>query len=306
LITGVVHFSSLRDLVLTGAVTAGLGPVTYCTRERLAAVAAALRGVKSVRTWETHGRRALRHVDHIVDLDGSFRASMLLIGARLPSRRLSRIERLSSLVRSMNHASPAPHIESTLEAFGRIAQVQPTRAPWITVSGPRDALILCPASKRALRMWPADRYVELGRRWSGPVWVIGSALDQELVHQIASGIGEHARALAEDGFAQTIQTLGHGRIAVGGDTGLMVLCGAAGIPIVTLFGPTESRHMMGPFHLTAVERPLDCRPCERPDSSTCPVGTHACLLDLDIDHVWAAVSAAIENHSFSAAALDSR
>jgi heptosyltransferase-3 len=129
----------------------------------------------------------------------------------------------------------------------RAARVSLSTIPWIEVKGPRDALFLCPGAQGPLRMWPVERFIALGQQWDGPVQVFGGAGEAALVQTVVTGIGEWAHAVVEDGYEQAGAALGNCRVAVGGDNAFMTLFAAAEIPIVGLFGPTESRHMSGPF-----------------------------------------------------------
>ena len=64
--TLVIRFSSLGDIVLSGAVTAALGEVEYLTLDRYAELAAALPGVTRVWRWAQDGRAATVGFDRII------------------------------------------------------------------------------------------------------------------------------------------------------------------------------------------------------------------------------------------------
>ena len=84
-----------------------------------------------------------------------------------------------------------------------------------------------------------------------------------------------------------------GCVLVAGDTGLLHLGAALGLPVVGIFGPTTSADGFWCHAGQVVEAPLSCRPCSRFGGAVCPVGDHACMRDLSIDHVIAAIHRAL-------------
>ena len=79
------------------------------------------------------------------------------------------------------------------------------------------------------------------------------------------------------------------RLFVGCDTGPMHLAAALGVPVVALFGPADPART-GPFGAghVLVRVPPPCAPCGR---KTCNQPRHACMEDLDVERVLAAVRA---------------
>lgn len=82
------------------------------------------------------------------------------------------------------------------------------------------------------------------------------------------------------------------RIMVSTDSGPRHFAPAFGVPVVSLFGPTDP-------HRTALHTPLDrwvrleldCSPCQQ---RVCPLGHHRCMRELGVDTVWAAMIAQLE------------
>ena len=169
----------------------------------------------------------------------------------------------------------------------RDAWILSSRTPETT-----DTLALIPGAAWATKRWSPESWVALGRRWSGPVAVLGGPPDRALTSQIADAIGPHASALAEDGFTRTLQVLTRTAVAVGGDTGLLHLAAACGVPVVGLYGTTTSTDGFWCHPGIALEVPLPCRPCSRHGRPRCPIGDHACMTRLRPDQVWDAVAEA--------------
>lgn len=286
----VIRFSSLGDVVLAGGVTGALGEVEFFTKAAFAPVAALLPGVRKVHVWEDGLPQG--DFERVVDLHASPRSRWVCARLGRPTSRVARHDLDRRLRVAFKVGDPPPTV---LGRYAAAAGVQPAPVPWLNLpEAPREALLLCPAASHATKVWPAARFAELGRRWRGPVVVLGGPGELGLVRAVAEAVGSHAEAVAEAGVRRTVEALARGRAAVAGDTGLMHLAAAAGVPVVAIFGPTTSQdgfwdaraHTAG----EAVERALSCRPCSLHGGPRCPVGDHLCLSELGVDEVWAALS----------------
>lgn len=70
------------------------------------------------------------------------------------------------------------------------------------------------------------------------------------------------------------------------------------IPVVAVFGPTVPAFGFGPYgtHARVVEQPtLACRPCSPHGTRTCPLGTHACMENIEPIRVLHAMNEIVEN-----------
>jgi ADP-heptose:LPS heptosyltransferase len=288
--TLVVRFSSLGDVVLCGAVTGALAPVVFVTSRALAPVAARLPGVDSVVALEPgegiaalaarlppHGRR--------VDLHRSLRsqALALLLGGVwdvLDPQRLRRHFRVA-----LKTAPARPLVQRYAEAVG----VSPAPLPWISVAGPRDALLVVPGARHATKRWPVSRWAQALQDLHGPVLVLGGPGEERACAQLVDALGPRAQAVCEPGFEAAFAALGRGRACVGGDSGLTQLCAAAGMPVVTVFGGTHSQDGYWEDRCRAVELELPCRPCARFGRAHCPFGDLGCLEELEPGRVTRAL-----------------
>lgn len=287
--TLVIRFSSLGDVVLTGGVTGALGDVEYLTKAAYAPLAEALPGVRRVHVWEQGLPQGA--FDRVIDLHASPRSRWVCARLGRPTRRVQRLDLGRRLRVAFKLGDPPA---SVLERYAAAAGVTPTAPPWISLpDAPRDTLVLCPSASQSTKRWPAGRFALLGARWQGPIAVLGGPGEHALVREIARHLGDRAEAIAETGFRRTFQALARGRVAVAGDTGLLHLAAAAGLPVVGLFGPTTPRDgfwdAIAKPRGEAVEVNLDCRPCSLHGGDRCPIGDHACLDRLDVDTVWATV-----------------
>ena len=129
----------------------------------------------------------------------------------------------------------------------------------------------------------------LAGRWKGPVTFLGGPQDTRWLRKVIDQIGPQANFVAEEGFTQTFDAIRQGAIAVGNDTGLLHLCLAFGMPVITIFGPTTSADGFWHFHGEVIEKNLFCRPCSRYGSSQCPIGDHQCMTGISVDEVWQSI-----------------
>jgi heptosyltransferase II len=277
--TLVVRFSSFGDIVLTAAVTGALAPVRFLTLRKYVALASTLPGVIEAFAWEDG--RELGPYDRVVDLHGSWRSRRVPATSRVARHDLRRRLRVAL------KTAPPPRV---IDRYAEAARVPIAAKPWIAMEGPRDALLLCPGSQHATKRWPARHFAELGQAWGEPVVVLGGPGEGELVREIAAAI-PGAGAVADAPFAEVAAAIGRARVAVAGDTGLLHLCGAAGIPLVGLFGPTSSADGFWCHEGTVIEAPLPCRPCSRHGRASCPMRDHLCMRSLGVDAVLSAARA---------------
>jgi heptosyltransferase-2 len=282
--TVVIRFSSLGDIVLAGAITGPLEPVVFLTLERYADIARKLPGVVEVRTWEALGRRALDGATRIVDLHASPRSRLATAFHSAPVRRVERHD-IKRRVRVAFKSQPPPRV---IDRYAMAAQVDISPHPWLPQAD-GDDLVLIPGAQHATKRWPASAWIELGLRWQGLVSILGSESESNLIEDIAKNIGPKATPIGERGFKKTLAAIRTAKVAVGGDTGLLHLAAASGVPVVALFGPThpDDGHWCHPG--TVLQSDLACRPCSRHGGPHCPMGDHACMEKIEVDAVWAEV-----------------
>ncbi|MEL6348026.1 MAG: glycosyltransferase family 9 protein [Myxococcota bacterium] len=224
----------------------------------------------------------------IIDLHASPRSRWVSLQIRGPTRRIRRHDLRRRMRVILKVGAPPP---SMVQRYGRAADVEPAPWPFLTVARRSpDALLLCPGAAHRTKRWPVDRFIALGQRWKGPVLVLGGPDEIPMARTIVDGVGPKAEALAERGFERTAVALKRGAVAVGGDTGLMHLCAAAGVRTVTLFGPTTAADGYWSSPGERLGHPLPCRPCSRHGRPDCPFGDHLCMDALSVDTVWAAVA----------------
>lgn len=270
--TSVLRYSSLGDVVLAAAITGALGDeVTFVTHRRYHGLVRRFPGVVDVR-----GPGDALPEGRVLDLHHNLRT--------LRVRADRRIER-QDLRRRLRVAFKTAPADPVLERYGRVAGVVPAPPPWLPPVVRGHALLIAPGAAHATKRWP--HWNALARAWDGPVRAFGGPGEVGVCAAVGEGVRDFA-AVVETGFDATFAAMEGGAVLCAGDTGLLHLGAAVGLPVVGLFGPTTSADGFFSYGGRAVELPLSCRPCSRFGGATCPVGDHACLRDLDAERVLAA------------------
>jgi heptosyltransferase-2 len=123
------------------------------------------------------------------------------------------------------------------------------------------------------RRWPADRFVEVGRRFAdaadrqggelaAEILVVGGEAERSLVETVAREIGPAARSLAGQTSVKVLAAiLERCDLFVGNDGGAMHVAVAVRTPVVAIFGPSNWVSW-GPYR--GVEWRGDATPLDRP------------------------------------------
>lgn len=160
-------------------------------------------------------------------------------------------------------------------------------------SGPRIGVHLGAAFGPS-KLWPADRLAalcgELRRRGSVPV-LLGAPSDAATADLIVASAGDGLVSLVGKDAPELLPALlGRLTALVSMDTGVAHLAAAVGIPVVTLFGPTDPG-LTAPRSADGcvIWKPPPCAPCFLPE---CPI-EHPCMRAITVAEVLEAVEARV-------------
>jgi heptosyltransferase-2 len=177
------------------------------------------------------------------------------------------------------HVAPARHDEA-----GALA-----RSVGVTATAGTVAIQLG-AALGPSKLWPEDRLAALAaalERDGRTVVFLGGPTAGPLLAAVARARGAPVRSLVgRDHPALLPALLARFAVLVSPDSGPAHVAAAVGVPVVTLFGPTDPRLTapLGPGHATLWRRPT-CGPCFL---ARCPID-HRCLHGLEVEEVLAAV-----------------
>lgn len=262
--TILVRWSSLGDVVLTAAFTRALAPVCYVTLPRYHDLVRRFPGVVEVR-----GPGEALPAGRVVDLHANLRSLRLRADVR--------VERQDWRRRARVWFKTAP-ADPVLDRYARAVGASPAPRPWLTPVARGDTLLVVPGAAHPTKRWHGWR--TLAAAWDGPVRALGGPGEEAVVAEIGG--------VCERGFDATLAAMEGGAVLCAGDTGLLHLGAAVGLPVVGLFGPTTSADGFYSYGGRAVEHPHVCRPCSRFGGAACPYGDHVCLDGVTVAEVLAA------------------
>jgi heptosyltransferase-2 len=180
----------------------------------------------------------------------------------------------------------------------------------LDVSAPAEASLECPPDWRAeadgllgprtdwigvspgahfgtAKRWPAERFAavaqRLARETGAGVAVLGAASERPLADRIASVMDVPLADLCgRTGLPQLVGVLSRLRLLLSNDSGPMHVAAAMGVPVVAVFGPTDSRET-APVgtRQRLVREPVHCSPCLLRE---CPID-HRCMRRVTVERV---------------------
>ncbi|MEY3903742.1 MAG: hypothetical protein RL189_3048 [Pseudomonadota bacterium] len=163
-------------------------------------------------------------------------------------------------------------------------------------------VVMSPTSRRPLRQWPAEHFVELALRLITQdslkvCWFWGPG-ELEFVNEIDASLKEKLRERGIASNSSVVPPLltlseaalfsAEGTVWIGNTNGLSHVAVAGGAHTVQIFGPTSAINWTHPDrnkHIP-VQRSQGCVRCE---SNHCKTGTHECMKMLSVDEVLVAV-----------------
>ncbi len=201
---------------------------------------------------------------------------------------------------------------SLLEPFG-IHGAPGVIAPFLTVAEKTIAtataklgvfsdqpfVALFPGASIPERRWGAEKFHDLALRLHErglPVVVVGGKGDEESGEEIAAG-GLGCNLAGRTSLAETAAVLTRSLLLVTGDSGVLHIAVALGVPTVSLFGPGIAQKWAprGENHIV-LNRRLSCSPCTRFGyTPRCSFGAR-CLAELGVPEVEEAVMRLLERN----------
>lgn len=182
----------------------------------------------------------------VVDLRGSATARFLRSQRRAIHRKrvgepVHKVVEAARVLR-LEDDPPAPFLFTSEETQARAAKLMAGKGP---------VLAMGPAANWVGKTWPVDRFartaIELlgkgGAMEGGRLAVFGGPGDRQHVEELRKSIARD-RVVDLTGQVDLLTAyacLGHARLFIGNDSGLMHLAAAAGAPTIGLFGPSDDR-----------------------------------------------------------------
>jgi len=199
------------------------------------------------RRWSLHWlslwwQVAFRHWDLVVDLRGSAIAWLLWTRKRAVMKGGRRTgHRLLHIAETLGIA-PAPRpVAWFSDGEARRAEALLPGGPW---------LILGPTANWRVKMWPAERFIALAQKLTGPAGLLPGArlavlggpgdTEREMAAPLLAALPDAVDMVGQLTLPEAAAVLARGALFVGNDSGLMHLSAATGAPTLGLFGPTPA------------------------------------------------------------------
>jgi ADP-heptose:LPS heptosyltransferase len=160
---------------------------------------------------------------------------------------------------------------------------------------PGPYVVIAPSASFQFKRWAVASFVELTRRLLAETehhYVVLAGPDDsfcEAFDAIASPRLHNLQGKTSLGASMDI--LAHADLCVGNDSGMNHIAEAAGVPCVTLFGPTDPRFGFAPHGDKSryLSKELYCKPCSTTGKTPCYRDRHYCMEAITVDEVRAAV-----------------
>jgi heptosyltransferase-2 len=193
-------------------------------------------------------------------------------------------------------AEPA-HLELTITP----AEEQLADAAWRELRlppGEQVVILNSGGAFGAAKHWPPEHFAELARRIVERrdeelhVLINCGPSEREIAHKIVA-LADHPRVVTVAAFENlpiglTKACVRRARLLVTTDSGPRFFGIAFGLPVVSLFGPTDAAATQtGYDRETCLSLALDCQPCMKPN---CPLVHHRCMREMSVDYVYNAAA----------------
>ncbi len=157
------------------------------------------------------------------------------------------------------------------------------------MDGARGSFVgLAPGAASDLKRWPLERFAKLANRLQKemgamPVFM-GADAERGLSAALKQACPQALDLIGKTDVPTLAAVLKRCEIVLTNDSGPMHIAAALGIPVVSLFGPTDAaRYAPAGSQHRMLRLDLECSPCKQ---AQCPLGTHACMRDLTEETVW--------------------
>ncbi|MBU1170755.1 MAG: glycosyltransferase family 9 protein [Proteobacteria bacterium] len=249
----------------------------------------------------------------VYSLHRSYRTSVLLFLSKIPVRIGFREAKLSFLYHQTFTRNPKDHDvirnlsilkghgdPSLFETDMRLFAPDPlTIGEKIRAHIPdKPYAVLVPGSAWETKMWHHDGFRKTASYLLDKgvgVLLLGAREDMETNAMVAKGIDVIDLA-GKTSIPDALYIMKHANLVVCNDSMSLHMASAFKIPTVVIFCATSPAFGFGPWKNKArvVEKKLDCKPCSRHGGRRCPMGTDACMKDLDSADVISAINSLLD------------
>ncbi|HNX02368.1 MAG TPA: lipopolysaccharide heptosyltransferase II [Candidatus Cloacimonas sp.] len=259
-----------------------------------------------------------KHYDLVISPHSSFRTHLILYLSKIPERigfnrgsakwmLTKRIEHPvgpHKIVKNLGLLKPLTDREFDLqtELFPSDKDKQKAEELLKALSG-KTLIAIAPGSIWQTKCWQLKSYIALCRKLldSGyGIILIGGESDKFLCEEIENSIPkDNAKLINLAGVTNLLESaavIKKCSLMICNDSGAMHIANAMQTRVFAFFGPTVQRFGYYPYRQgdRVFEVDLDCRPCGSHGSKKCPQKHHNCMQKIEVEPVFAAVTAILK------------
>lgn len=231
--------------------------------------------------------------DLAIDLQNNLRSRVLISGLKakvyhfhksswkkilLVRLKINRMKNLPQI--PVRYASAIPDVHLDKEGLELFTNKQ------TSLEKDRKYIGITPGSRHFTKRWPDTYFIELAAMLSKEGYTIvlfGGRDDRELCEKISSQLPGSINLSNNNDILQTYADMHQCEAVICNDSGLMHTAGAAGVPLLAIFGSTVKEFGFSPYrtkNLILENKSLSCRPCTHIGRKECPLKHFKCMLDL--------------------------
>jgi heptosyltransferase-1 len=127
----------------------------------------------------------------------------------------------------------------------------------------KDYVVLVPGARWKTKIWPPENFGELSSKLPLSTVIVGSKKDMDIANKIVAQSNGNSISLAgKTDLKGLIEVMRGAKFVVSNDSGPMHIAAALGIPVFTIFGPTDPSRT-GPYGKghTVIREDISCSPC---------------------------------------------
>ena len=156
---------------------------------------------------------------------------------------------------------------------------------------PENYIVLAPGSVWETKKWPPQKFGQLASlikmHLNTPVVVLGGPQEKDLSRQLKQFAPSVIDLTGETSLIDCKHIIAHSLGFIGNDSGLVHMAALYNIPSVVVLGPTHESLGFRPWqnNVQVATLNLECSPCGTHGADACPIGTHACMNNLEAELV---------------------
>jgi ADP-heptose:LPS heptosyltransferase len=316
----VVRYSSIGDIVLTSAVVRCIkqqltgAEVHYLTKKQFGPILRSNPNIDILWLYDHNFRDLIPQLksqgfDFIVDLHRNYRSAFVkhqlgVASASFPKLNLKKwltvqfklnllpdihvVDRYFKTVIPLGVKNDGLGLDYFIAAAD---EVEPDKLP-VTHRDGFIAIVI--GGKHNTKIFPAEKVVEVCRKLSQPVILLGGKEDTARGEIVSNHIGRQVyNACGVYNFSQSASLIRQSDAVLSNDTGLMHVAAAFKKPIVSVWGSTIPAFGMYPYlpapfkssSMIAEVTGLSCRPCSKIGFRECPKKHFKCMKEIDIHEI---------------------